>query len=109
MPDIPTVPAGAILKMPLSVENPATEPMVDLQFVCLGVRRRGNNENLPLTCEHVHFDPPTLTVTPRDFEKLTTTIAVPPDTPPGRYTVMIGLETGGFETPLSFDVLAAED
>jgi hypothetical protein len=109
LPEIPTVPAGATLKLPLSVENPGTEPMTDMRFVCLGVQSATVADYLPLTCAHVQFDPPSLTVTPRNFEKLTTTIAVPVDTPPGRYTVTIGLGGGEFETPLPFDVLAAED
>jgi hypothetical protein len=109
LPEIPTVPAGATLKLPLSVENPGTEPMQDMRFVCLGVQSETAMGTVPLTCAHVQFDPPLLTVNPRNFEKLTTTIAIPVDTPPGRYTVTIGLGGGEFETPLPFDVLAAED
>lgn len=109
IPEVPTVPAGAILKLPLSVENPGTEPMRDMQFVCLGIQSEVSGSGSPLTRAHVQLEPKSLTVAPRNFEKLTSSITVPATTPPGRYIVTIGLSGGEFETALPFDVLAAEE
>lgn len=106
--EIPTVPAGATLRLPMSVENPGTEPMVDMYFTCLDIQTSSGGDASPLTPANIHIDPVPLTVDPKNFEKLTTSIAVPVATPPGRYHLTIGLSNGEFETTLLFEVLPAE-
>jgi hypothetical protein len=108
---MPTVRCGASLRLPMSIQNPAAEPMSDLVFVCLGVRGEGI-AGVPagraLDASNVRFAPPVLSVAPYDFEKLTVTIDVPADAAPGRYEVAIGLATGGFESAIALQVVPGE-
>ena len=93
--------------MPLSIENTGAEPMTDLQFRCLAVEVESAGPGTPLVPSNVRFEPASLTVAPRDFEKLTVYVDAPAETAPGQYQVTIGLESGTFRTAFPFVVVAA--
>ncbi len=101
----PTVRPGTTLRIPLSIENPGGEPMQAMTFLCLGVTAEPIGPGATLDRRHVRFQPDTLTVAPRDFEKLTVFVDTPADLAPGAYAVVIGLGGGGFETTIRFAVI----
>ncbi len=105
---LPTVHRGAILRIPLSIENPGSEPMKELRFVCMSLEGGSMKENA-LTVQSVRIEPAVLSIAPRDFEKLIIYITVPGEADLGRYKVCIGLDGGGFETTLEFEVLPEAD
>ncbi len=107
----PAVKQGNSLRIPLSIENPSGETLVDLQFTCLGIEAaapiEGHGE-LP----SLRFEPTSLNIAAHDFEKLTVYIDVPAATLPGVYTAILGLagqaEAGAgnnFPTTIAFNVL----
>ena len=108
-PRLPTVHCGASLRIPLSIQNPGPEPMEGLDFVCLQVRGGETGPGAPLTPAQLRFEPATLLIAPRDFEKLTIYIDVPEDAAPGRYEATIGTTSGALETTINFDVVPAEE
>lgn len=101
-PSIPTVHQGSSLRMPLSIENPTTEPMRDMHFTCLAIYGGSELDGAPLTPGAVRFEPAELSIESKDFDKLTVFIDVPEDTAPGKYEVTIGLRDGTFETTIPF-------
>lgn len=104
-PPRPTIRPGSTLRMPLSIENPGPDPMEAMAFQCLALSPEGLlGAGEPLTPAAVRFDPPVLSVAPRDFEKLTVYIEAPEETAVGRYTAVIGLPDGAFEMAIPFDV-----
>ncbi|MGH2537022.1 MAG: hypothetical protein ACRDHL_06490 [Candidatus Promineifilaceae bacterium] len=107
-PQLPTVRSGASLRLPMSIQNPGPEPLVELAFVCLGVRGGGSGAGRPLDETSVRFEPQALSIEPLDFEKLTVFIDVPPDTSPGRYEVSVGLASGDFESAIALQVVAGD-
>lgn len=100
----PTVTAGATLRMPLSIENPGVEPMIELRFGCLEMAGGTAGLGEPLDVGVVRFEPDVLTIAPRDFEKLTVFIDIPATTAPGGYRATIGLPDGGFQVQIPFEV-----
>ncbi|HUP69065.1 MAG TPA: hypothetical protein VM142_04530 [Acidimicrobiales bacterium] len=105
--ELPTVRAGSTLRVPLLVENREAVEMSGLDFTCRSVDRLVPGEGPGVGRHHVRFEPSTLTVASRDFEKLTVRVATAPDTAPGRYRATIVGGADVFSTTLEFNVLAA--
>ena len=104
--NLPTVHRGATLRIPLSIENPGTEPMIEMSFVCLEMRlikREGDEGSYSL--DWVRFEPPMLSIAPNDFEKLTVFIDIPEDATVGRYQTSIGLHTNVPVAVIDFSVI----
>jgi len=87
---LPVVQRGGTLRIPLSIENPANEPMQHLNFLCLEMRGGSPGQGVPLPVSAVRFQPESLTIEPRDFEKLTVFIDTGFDTLPGKYEAVLG-------------------
>lgn len=104
-PVLPTVHCGATLRIPLSIENPSSEPMAGLRFTCPAVSGEYSEAGQPLSPATIRFEPDTLTIAPKDFDKLTVYVDVPIDAAPGRYAAAISLSDGTFETTLQFEVI----
>ncbi|EEW25929.1 hypothetical protein [Rhodobacter ferrooxidans] len=100
-----TVSAGTTLRVPLSVDNPGQEVMEAITPRLTQVLHEG----APQAGLVVSFTPETLTVQPRDFEKLVVSVEVPADAAPGRWSVSFRLTDGADDAPitLSFQVVAA--
>lgn len=103
---LPRVRRGASLRIPLSIENPGDEPMRGMSFTCLRMNGGKADAGTPLRERALRFQPETLDVAPKDFEKLTVYIDTAPDTAPARYEAVIGLDQGVFETTIVFEVIA---
>lgn len=105
---VPRVQAGAVLRVPLSVENPGDRPMPGLRPA---VRRvcgaDGADASLRLPASAVTFSPTLFDVAPHDFEKLVVQIAVPADLPPGDYGLILALGDDEPDLPMRFIVLPA--
>lgn len=86
----PRVAPGETLHIPLSVDNPGSQPMADLIPTVIGMRS-GDADVAPPA---VRFLPAKLTIAPHDFEKLVVAIDVPIDALPGpwqlRFTIGVG-------------------
>ena len=110
-PPVPTAPevhAGSTLRVPLSVENPADSPL-DLAMACTGAARLdggGGATGVPELAAAVRFEPASLSVAPRDFEKLTVYIDVPAGVAAGPHRVAIADADGSFTATLDVRVLA---
>lgn len=87
----PSVPRGAILRIPLSIENPSATPMNGLVPLVRAIQRNGQDASAELPLSALSFKPATLDVGPQDFEKLTVAIAVPDTTPAGSYELTLAL------------------
>ena len=94
---MPTVAAGDSLRLPLSVHNPGSEPMLGIVAHLRAVRHGEAERSDALG---VSFAPELLTVAPRDFEKLTVTVAVPAATDSGPWSVQFTL-TGQEDDPIT--------
>lgn len=105
--ELPTVRAGSTLRVPLLVENREAVEMSGLDFTCRSVDRLVPGEGPGVGRHQVRFEPSTLTVASRDFEKLTVRVATAPETAPGRYRVTIVGGADVFSTTLEFNVLGA--
>ncbi|WP_225031053.1 hypothetical protein [Paraburkholderia sp. XV] len=105
---VPSVHQGATLRVPLSVQNPANEPLLALTPRCESLEFTGSDSAHVLTHDAFHFAPAALSVAGRDFEKLTVLVDVPADAAPGRYTARIDSPEGGLALRLDFDILEAE-
>jgi hypothetical protein len=101
----PSVKAGGTLRIPLSIENPAGEPIDELGVMVLDMHHRGGAQGKPLAPEAVRSEPEALTIAPKDFEKLTLFIDTAEDTAPGRYEAVIGLGGSSHEVTVRFDVV----
>lgn len=108
-PRLPSVHQGAILRMPLSIENPGDQPLGPLVFCLAQLEYRGADAAgaAPLTGSAVRFAPGELSIQPHDFEKMTIYVDVPRDAATGPYRALIGSAAGNFRTEISFDVLQA--
>jgi hypothetical protein len=104
----PRVHAGATLRIPLSIENPSAVAMPDLTFRCAEIRYEGNAAAPLLTASQIEFKPPTLSVAPLDFEKLTVFIQTTEATATGAYVAKITVVEGSFECLLRFEVIPAQ-
>jgi hypothetical protein len=104
----PYVTEGSILRMPLLVENTGPTPTRELTFATTSIARDGCEDGTECTClltDVVQFDPPSLVVGARDFEKLTLRIAAPAGTPAGDYVASISAGDGWFSTTIRFSVV----
>ena len=106
-PTGPTVHQGATLRVPLSIENQGREPMSGMTFVCLSMESEPRGAGRLIDKSAVRFQPQTLNVAPKDFEKLVVFVDTAPDTALGQYTATIGLGEGIFENTLTFEVIPA--
>ena len=107
---IPVVTAGSTLRVPLLVENTGPTPTRALTYATSSIIRAGCDDGDACSClsvDVVTFDPSTLVVAARDFEKLTVRIAVPVDAPAGDYGASITAGDGWFSADLRFSVVAA--
>ncbi len=105
--DRPRVARGAVLRVPLLVENAGADPTPELDFDATGVQRvsavnGGAGDGIGV--DQVTFTPTTLTVGPRDFEKLTVRIHTAPGTATGTYRATVTGGGGWFSTVIEFDV-----
>jgi hypothetical protein len=103
----PRVQPGATLRVPLSVENPGDTPMRELSPRVRAIRRAGADATSIIVPESVRFTPGLFDVAPRDFEKLTVYVPVPPDAPEGAYEVILALGDQEPDLPMAFTVLPA--
>lgn len=87
-PGIPHVAAGTSLRVPLSIDNPGTQPMTDLTPRLIGARHDGAESAAPFTLQ---FAPASLSIAPHDFEKLVATIDLPADMPEGHWSALFAL------------------
>jgi hypothetical protein len=100
----PVVRAGSTLRVPLLVQNQESAPTPEMGFLCPTLERLDGTDARGPEPSDLRFVPPMLTVGPRDFEKLTVLVAVPPDATSGRYRAHIVGDPGAFRTALEFDV-----
>jgi hypothetical protein len=100
----PSVPRGATLRIPLSIENPSTTPMNGLVPLVLAIQRNGQDASADLPFSALSFKPATLDIAPQDFEKLTVAIAVPETTPAGSYELTLALGPKQPDLSLAIDV-----
>lgn len=106
-PAHPTVHAGSVLRIPLSIQNPTEVEMAAMTFCCGSLIYQGSESGEPLTAQSFVFQPNPLTIAPRDFEKITIFITTAEATAPGVYLAHIMVQGGTFESPLTFEVLPA--
>lgn len=105
-PGGPRVQAGAVLRVPLSVENPGERPMTGLRPVARRVRAAGGADARPLLpLEDVSFSPQLFDVAPHDFEKLVVQVPLSADLPAGGYELTLALGDEEPDLPVSFTVL----
>lgn len=106
--NLPTVHCGSTLRIPLSIENPGSEPMDNMMITCLSLDAVTEGIGQMLDQHAIRFQPETLSIAPKDFEKLTVFIETQPETVGADYTAIIGIGAEGFETTLNFRVIAAQ-
>lgn len=106
---VPTVHQGRSLRMPLSMENPGDQAMENLVFRCQQIEARRIGAGQSLTEDAVRFQPERMDIAPKDFEKLTLMIDTDDQTAPGRYVALIGVEEGGLELNVEFEVVPSEE
>jgi hypothetical protein len=90
--DAPTAPPpaqlriapGGCLRIPLSVDNPGTEPMAGLKPTMLAVL---DASGTPTKALKAAFEPAQLNVAPHDFEKLTIILKAARTATPGSYLI----------------------
>lgn len=87
-PSLPHVAPGSSLRVPLSIDNPSGQTMVDLTPHLLGAKHGDEDSTAPFT---LHFEPASLSIAPRDFEKLVVTVNLPQDIREGRWSVLFAL------------------
>ena len=101
---LPSIRQGATLRVPLSIENPTNNPM-SMAFVCVAMKAETPVEGEPLSVDAVRFQPATIEVVPKDFEKLTVFVDTTPRTALGRYEATISTAHKTFEMTLQFEVV----
>ena len=105
---IPLVRPGAQLRVPLSVENPSDRPMNGLAPLLRRVLVGGIESSDALPASAVRFTPKSFSVAPKDFEKLTLSVAVPGAAASGRYDLILALGPKEPDLPFSFEVVPAD-
>ena len=105
-PNMPTVHQNAILRIPLSIENPGAVPMTDMEFVCLQMQLQQIEVGGSCSVDWVRFEPEKLTIMPNDFEKITVFIQVPADAAIGIYRASIGLRDNSEVARINFSVIS---
>ena len=100
----PVVTAGGTLRVPLSIDNPGDTAMEGLTPRVVETRHGGvATDPLP-----VRFVPETLSIGPRDFEKLVLLVDVPTGAHPGRWQIAFSVDGGPDPTSeLAFDIAPA--
>jgi hypothetical protein len=105
-PSGPSVHAGAVLRVPLSVENPGDRPMPALRPILRRVRRPGGADvTALLAAEAVTFFPPQFDVAAHDFEKLVVQVSTPREIPEGFYELILALGEDEPDLPMTIRVL----
>ncbi|WP_299964315.1 hypothetical protein [uncultured Roseobacter sp.] len=99
---VPSVSAGAVLRVPLSVDNPTTDTMSDLSPILTELVHAGSDD---AEGWDVSFDPAVLTVAPQDFEKLVVRVTVPDHAPEGPASASFSLGEGAAPVTIRFTVL----
>ena len=105
VPNSPRVHRGSVLRIPLAIENPGATPMLDLQFICMELISSQLEDGKPLSTDAVRFEPPSLTVQPNDFEKLTVYVTPSADTTQATYSMVIGVAGSDFQLTVQFEVI----
>lgn len=111
--NLPTVHCGGVLRIPLSIENPSVESMDNMAVRCLSLDAVRPLDTVTEGSGQIHnsptlrFQPATLSIAPKDFEKLTVFIETQPGTRVGDFRAVIGIGAENFETTLQFRVIAA--
>jgi hypothetical protein len=90
----PVIAPGGTLRVPLSIDNPGDSEMTGLAPRALAARCDGVEVALP----KVRFQPRTLSIAPRDFEKLVLFIDLPPEAAPGDWRLAFSLD-GSSDAP----------
>lgn len=104
----PRVRAGAVLRVPLSVENPGDRTMTGLQPQLRHLRGPGGADAAALLpAGALAFFPAQFDVAPHDFEKLVVQLTVPAHLPEGRYELILALGDDEPDLPMSIQVLPA--
>lgn len=104
----PRVLAGAVLRVPLSVENPGDRAMTGLQPQLRHLRGPGGADAAALLpTGALAFFPAQFDVAPHDFEKLVVQLSVPAHLPEGRYELILALGDDEPDLPMSIQVLPA--
>ena len=107
-PGGPRVQAGAVLRVPLSVENPGDRVMPGLQPQLRHVRGPGGTDaSALLPASAVAFFPTHFDVAPHDFEKLVVQVTAPAHLPEGRYELTLALGEDEPDLPMFIQVLPA--
>jgi hypothetical protein len=104
---LPRARPGATLRVPLSVENPSDRPMSGLSPRLRRVLVGGVESSKALPAEAVQFTPKNFSVAPKDFEKLTLSVAIPEGAAVGRYDLILALGPEEPDLPFSFDIISA--
>jgi hypothetical protein len=104
----PVVRAGELLRIPMSIENPDLQAMERLEFTALAVDHRDAAAGETLSTRSLRFEPPTMTIAARDFEKLTVLVDTQPDTAPGAYEATVGLGDSRPAVTIRFVVVGAD-
>lgn len=91
-PEGPRLRPGGTARIPLSIDNPGTEPMVGLVPRLTGATHRGASAAPAFV---LRFVPETLTVWPRDFEKLVVTLELAEDIAEGEWSALFTLSPDG--------------
>lgn len=105
MTSTPRVHRGSVLRIPLAIENPGPEAMQNLRFTFLHAHRPGGQDTRTLVRDAVRFEPPSLTVQPNDFEKLTVYVSPDADTPQGLHILTIGVLDSDFQVTVNVEVV----
>ncbi len=101
----PQVHAGATLRIPLSIENPLDQPMNQLIFEVAGMKALQSSPGEVMGMSAVRLEPATLSIAPRDFEKLTVFVETTPTTATGFYELALKAAAAGLETAVRFEVV----
>jgi hypothetical protein len=88
----PRLRPGGSARIPLSIDNPGTEPMVGLVPRVTGATRDGVSAEPAFV---MRFVPETLTVAPRDFEKLVVMLELAGDIKEGEWSAFFTLSPDG--------------
>ncbi|MFI6098142.1 hypothetical protein ACIA8G_21490 [Lentzea sp. NPDC051213] len=88
---LPTLPPGATLRMPLSVENRGETIMTDVVPQLVKLDYVGHSPTSSLDASAVRFEPEQLSIGARDFEKVKVIVAAPQDAATGTYALTVAL------------------
>jgi hypothetical protein len=101
----PRLRRGATLRIPLVVENQGDQDLVISGIQCSELTVASPGEGLPLEKSAFRFQPASLTLQPKDFEKLTVFVTAGPYAATGTYTATLAAAEGGFAAQLTFELV----